>query len=136
MGKRTIEETNAIREPLGLPLKKRAVKPVYKRPAILAESKKAQAQAALAKMLGKKGKDVVNKILSKALDDNDEDQMACLKLVADRIIPASYFDLDKAKGKASNGVTIQILGVGETTINSSPNDEEDDEVIEGEIIDG
>lgn len=132
--KRTIEEINAIREPLGLPLKKRAVSKPRPKPAILPEKKKAQAQAVLAKMLGKKGRDVVNKILAKALDDNDDDQMACLKLVADRIIPASYFDLDKAKGKASNGVTIQILGVGETTINSSPTEEEDD-YIEGELVD-
>jgi hypothetical protein len=133
MTKRTIEEINAIRVPLGFPERKKAVSKSKPRPAILPESKKAQAQAVLAKMLGKKGRDVVNKILAKALDDKDEDQMACLKLVADRIIPASYFDLDKTKNKSS-GVTIQILGVGETTINSSPNEEED-EYIEGELVD-
>jgi hypothetical protein len=113
MTKRTIEEINAIRVPLGFPERKKAVSKSKPRPAILPESKKAQAQAVLAKML--------------------EDQMACLKLVADRIIPASYFDLDKTKNKSS-GVTIQILGVGETTINSSPNEEED-EYIEGELVD-
>lgn len=118
MSRRSIDQINAIRKPLGLPEVKRAVpkKPASK--AILPESKKAKAQSALAKMLGQKGKEVVNKILSKALDDNDEDQMACLKLVADRIIPASYFDVSKEKAK-SNGVTIQIVGVGETTISST-----------------
>ena len=58
--------------------------------------------------------------------------MACLKLVADRIIPASYFDLDKNKQK-SNGVTIQILGVGQTNISS---DTDDEDVYEGEVING
>lgn len=130
-GRRSIEEVNAIRVPQGLPEKKKAVQVRKPKPAILHESKKAKSQAVLAKMLGSKGRDVVNKILAKALDDNDEDQMACLKLVADRIIPTSYFDLDKDKQK-SNGVTIQIVGVGQTTITST---EKEDETIEGELID-
>lgn len=129
-GRRSIEEVNAIRVPLGLPEQKKAVSVRKPKPAILHESKKAKSQAVLAKMLGSKGRDVVNKILAKALDDNDEDQMACLKLVADRIIPASYFDLDKNKQK-SNGVTIQILGVGQTNISS---DTDDEDVYEGEIV--
>ena len=130
-GRRSIEEINAIRVPLGLAEKKKAVQVRKPKPAILHESKKAKSQAVLAKMLGSKGRDVVNKILAKALDDNDEDQMACLKLVADRIIPASYFDLDKNKQK-SNGVTIQIVGVGQTNISS---DESEDDIYEGEVID-
>lgn len=133
-GRRTIKEINEIRTPLGFPEKTKAV-PVRKpKPAILHESKKAKSQAVLAKMLGTKGREVVNKILAKALDDNDEDQMACLRLVADRIIPASYFDLDKNKPKSS-GVTIQILGVGDPIVVSKDDDEEDD-IIEGEVIDG
>lgn len=133
-GRRSIKEINEIRTPLGFPEKKKSV-PVRKpKPAILAESKKAKSQAVLAKMLGSKGRDVVNKILSKALDDTDEDQMACLKLVADRIIPTSYFDLDKNKPKSS-GVTIQILGVGDPVVVSAEADEEDD-AIEGEVLDG
>ncbi len=131
-GRRSIEEVNAIRVPLGLPEKKKAPRPGYKSNAILQESKKAKSQQVSAKMLGSKGRDVVNKILSKALDDNDDDQMACLKLVADRIIPASYFDLDKNKQK-SNGVTIQILGVGQTNISSNDDDED---ILEGEVING
>lgn len=67
-------------------------------------------------MLGNKGKSVVQKVLDKALNDDDEDQMACLKLVMDRVIPADY--LTKAKGR-SNQITIQVMGVGETIINSS-----------------
>lgn len=118
-GRRSIEETNKIREANGLPL---IQKKEPKSKAILPESKKARAQEVLATMLGRKGKNVVQKVLDKALNDEDEDQMACLKLVMDRILPADY--LNKVKGK-SNQISIQIMGVGETTIQSSEVEEED-----------
>lgn len=117
-GRRSIEETNKIREANGLPL---IQKKEPKSKAILPESKKARAQEVLATMLGRKGKNVVQKVLDKALNDEDEDQMACLKLVMDRILPADY--LNKVKGK-SNQISIQIMGVGETTIQSSEVEEE------------
>lgn len=118
-GRRSIEETNKIREANGLPL---IQKKEPKSKAILPESKKARAQEVLATMLGRKGKNVVQKVLDKALNDEDEDQMACLKLVMDRILPADY--LAKVKGK-SNQISIQIMGVGETTIQSSEVEEEE-----------
>lgn len=118
-GRRSIEETNKIREANGLPL---IQKKEPKSKAILPESKKARAQEVLATMLGRKGKNVVQKVLDKALNDEDEDQMACLKLVMDRILPADY--LNKVKGK-SNQISIQIMGVGETTIQSSEVEEEE-----------
>lgn len=118
-GRRSIEETNKIREANGLPL---IQKKEPKSKAILPESKKARAQEVLATMLGRKGKNVVQKVLDKALNDEDDDQMACLKLVMDRILPADY--LAKVKGK-SNQISIQIMGVGETTIQSSEVEEED-----------
>jgi hypothetical protein len=116
-GRRSIEETNKIREANGLPL---IQKKEPKSKAILPESKKARAQEVLATMLGRKGKNVVQKVLDKALNDEDDDQMACLKLVMDRILPADY--LAKVKGK-SNQISIQIMGVGETTIQSSEEEE-------------
>lgn len=122
-GRRSIEETNKIREANGLPL---IQKKEPKSKAILPESKKARAQEVLATMLGRKGKNVVQKVLDKALNDEDEDQMACLKLVMDRILPADY--LNKVKGK-SNQISIQIMGVGETTIQSS------EEEVEEELVD-
>lgn len=88
--------------------------------AILPISKKARAQEILAEMLGRESKYIVEKVLHKALDDTDDDQMACLKIVMDRILPADY--LEKAKGK-SNQISIQIMGVGETTIQSSEEEE-------------
>jgi predicted DNA-binding protein len=94
--------------------KQKINKKAYKSTAILPEKKKARAQEVLAEMLGRKSKYIVQKVLDKALDDADDDQMACLKLVMDRILPADY--LSKVKGK-SNQIQINISGVGqETTI--------------------
>ena len=130
-GRRSIEDTNKIREANGLPL---IQKKEPKSKAILPESKKARSQEVLATMLGRKGKSVVQKVLDKALNDEDDDQMACLKLVMDRILPADY--LAKVKGK-SNQISIQIMGVGETTIQSSE-EEVDEELVDvdyEEVID-
>lgn len=107
----------------------RPVKAEQKKP-ILTQSKKARSQEVLAEMLGKKSKYVVQKVLDKALNDEDEDQMACLKIVMDRVLPADY--LAKMKNK-SNSIQIQIMGVGETVISSN------EETIDGdfeEIEDG
>lgn len=90
------------------PVSNNLTKPVSK--AILPVSAKARHQEILAGMLNKKGKAVIQKILDKALNDEDKDQMACLKIVADRIIPADY--LTKASGK-SNQINISITGIGQ-----------------------
>lgn len=94
--------------------------------AILPQSKKARAQEVLAEMLGRKSKYIVQKVLDKALDDEDKDQMACLQLVMDRVLPKDY--ITKAKGNG-NQISIQIIGVGETTINA----EENDDVVDAEF---
>ena len=108
-----------------LPPKSQINKKVTKRKsnAILPESKKARAQEVLAEMLGRKGKYIVQKVLDKALTDGDPDQMACLKLVMDRVLPADY--LSKVKGK-SNQISINITGVGqEVTLTGNEIDNED-----------
>lgn len=89
-------------------INKKVAKP--KSNAILPESKKARAQEVLAEMLGRKSKYIVQKVLDKALDDNDKDQMACLSIVMDRILPKDY--MSKVKGK-SNQIQINITGVGQ-----------------------
>jgi hypothetical protein len=108
----------------------RPVKAEQKKP-ILTQSKKARSQEVLAEMLGKKSKYVVQKVLDKALNDEDEDQMACLKIVMDRVLPADY--LAKMKNK-SNNIQIQIMGVGETVISSNeePIDGDFEEIEDGE----
>ena len=134
-GRPALVRLNKERAEQGLPpvLPKQSInKKVVKRKsdAILPVSKKARAQEVLAEMLGRKSKYIVQKVLDKALDDNDEDQMACLKLVMDRVLPADY--LAKAKGK-SNQISITISGVGESTVIGQEVD--DDEYIDAEIID-
>ena len=122
-GRRSIDETNKIRASLGLSV---IPKKKPKSNAILPNERKARAQEILSEMLTKKSKAIVQRIMDKALNDEDEDQMACLKLCVDRMIPVSYFEKEKSGNK---GVTIQIVGVGQTTI-------QEDDIIDGEVIDG
>lgn len=96
--------------------------------AILPATKKARSQEILAGMLNKKGQAVIQKILDKALNDEDQDQMACLKLVADRIIPADY--LSKASGKG-NQINISITGIGQVEVEAV----DDYDVQDAEIVD-
>lgn len=102
----------------------------YKSEATLPVSKKQRHQEILAEMLGKKSKNIVQKILEKALDDNDKDQMECMKIVVDRVLPKEYFAKAKSSG---NSINIQIMGVGgETIIDTSETIEaEYDEIEDG-----
>lgn len=122
-GRRSIDETNKIRASLGLTVIPKATR---KNTAILSNEKKARAQEILATMLTKKSTAIVQRIMDKALDDNDDDQMACLKMCMDRMIPVSYFEKEKQGNK---GVTIQIVGVGQATV-------QEEDIIDGEVLDG
>ena len=79
-----------------------------------------------ARLLSTTGTKVIDTVLRKALDDNDKDQVACLKMCLDRMLPTSLFEKD-AKGQR-NAVTINITGLGETKVEAV-------EEIEAEIID-
>lgn len=108
---------------------KKINKKVTKSNAILPESKKARAQEVLAEMLGRKSKYIVQKVLDKALDDNDKDQMACLQIVIDRVMPKDYFTKIKSK---SNQISINITGVGQEVTMEHDVVEADYEVEDGE----
>lgn len=54
-----------------------------------------------------KSEAVLQKILDVALDDEHKNQAACMKLVIDRILPASYFEKDKKTGGVG-GVTVVV----------------------------
>lgn len=97
--------------------------PKRKSDAILPVSKKARAQEILAEMLTRKGQYVVKRILDKALDDGDKDQLECLKIVIDRILPKDYIN----KVKSSNQIQINISNVGDVV--------EVQDVIEAEFED-
>jgi hypothetical protein len=79
-----------------------------------------------ARLLSTTGTKVIDTVLRKALDDADKDQVACLKMCLDRMLPASLFEKD-AKGQR-NAVTINITGLGETKVEAL-------ETIEAEIVD-
>ena len=75
-------------------------------------------------MIRSGGKDVAEKVIQIALNDEHPGQMAALKMCMDRTLPVSMFEKDKAQRSA---VTINITGLGETPVNISS--------IEDEVID-
>lgn len=79
------------------------------------------------------GKDVVEKMISIALNDNHPAQMAAIKMCVDRTLPVSMFEKDKSQRSA---ITINITGIGAptvatTTIEEEPKDIEDIEAKDG-----
>lgn len=71
-----------------------------------------------------KSRKVLEKIFDAALDDDHKNQSAAWKLLADRIIPVSYFEKDKVGGGKS-GINITISTVGK---------QDEATVVEGEIV--
>ena len=80
-----------------------------------------------------KSRKVLDSIFDAALNDEHKNQAAAWKLVMDRILPVAAFEKDIVKGSGKNSISINITGVGATTISSTSNDGED--YIEGEVID-
>jgi hypothetical protein len=77
------------------------------------------------------GKDVVEKMISIALNDNHPAQMAAIKMCVDRTLPVSMFEKDKSQRSA---VTITITGIGAPTVAATviePDDIQDVEVKNG-----
>jgi hypothetical protein len=70
---------------------------------------------------------IVNKVIEKALNDDDKDQMIALKLCLDRILPVSLFE--RAKDHR-NAIQINIMGLDSPTIDSKTIEVEDVEFTE------
>ena len=64
------------------------------------------------RLIKSSGKDVVEKMISIALNDNHPAQMAAIKMCVDRTLPVSMFEKDKSQRSA---VTINITGIGAPT---------------------
>lgn len=60
-------------------------------------------------MIRSGGKDVAEKVIQIALNDNHPGQMAALKMCMDRSLPVSMFEKDKGQRSAVN---ITISGIG------------------------
>ena len=63
-------------------------------------------------MIRSGGKDVAEKVIQIALNDDHPGQMTALKMCMDRTLPVSMFEKDKQQRSA---VTISITGLGVTT---------------------
>ena len=71
---------------------------------------------------------IFNKLLQKATDDDDRDQMAALKLIADRLAPVTQFTEAGVNGSNNGKVVINIAGLTSPTIEGR--------VIDAEDVDG
>jgi hypothetical protein len=78
-------------------------------------------------MIRSGGKDVAQKVIEIALNDEHPGQMAALKMCIDRTLPISMFEKDKSQRSA---VTINITGIGEPTL-LNPDEAEDVEAKYG-----
>ena len=77
---------------------------------------------------------VLETILSAALDDEHKNQAAAWKIVVDRMLPVGMFEKDVLASGGKNSIQINITGVGSTSVVGSS--ESEDDIIDGEIIDG
>ena len=74
-------------------------------------------------MIRSGGKDVAQKVIEIALNDEHPHQLVALKMCLDRTLPVSMFEKDKSQRSA---VTINITGLGvePTVIDEQPEDVE------------
>ena len=75
---------------------------------------------------------VLEVIFDAALDNDHKNQAAAWKLVMDRVLPTAAFEKDVVKSGGKNSISINITGVGATTISS---EQAEDDYIEGEYVD-
>jgi len=79
------------------------------------------------------GKDVVEKMISIALNDNHPAQMAAIKMCVDRTLPVSMFEKDKSQRSA---IHINITGIGAPTVATTTVEEEPKDIEDIEAKDG
>lgn len=72
-----------------------------------------------ARLLGTSGEKIINTLISKALDPDDKDQAACLKMCIDRVLPLSAFDASKNSGGTPQ-ISINITGLTGNVVDSTP----------------
>lgn len=65
-----------------------------------------------ARLLGTNGEKIITTLISKALDPTDKDQVACLKMCVDRVLPLSAFDTSKQSGGTPQ-ISINITSLGQ-----------------------
>ena len=101
-----------------------AIKEVLEKPI----NHKKQALKLFDQVISAKADTVFKKLLQKAMDDGDRDQMAALKLVTDRLAPLAKFDDSSSAGGGAGKVVINISGLTNTTVEGRTIDAEDVDV--------
>lgn len=83
-----------------------------------------------------KSRKVLQVIFDAALDNDHKNQAAAWKIITDRILPVGGFEKE-AGGLKQNAITVNITGVDGVSIDSppvTPKDGDDDDFIEGEVV--
>jgi hypothetical protein len=87
---------------------------------------KKQALKLFDQVISANAESVFKKLLKKATDDDDKDQMAALKLIADRLAPMTSFAEGTAGGSGAGKVVINISGLNpQATVEGRVIDAED-----------
>ncbi len=95
----------------GRPIKMTIQRYAENPPAILPKTDHQRIRELKELMIRSGGKDVAEKVIQIALNDEHPGQMAALKMCMDRTLPVSMFEKDKSQRSA---ITISITGLGET----------------------
>jgi hypothetical protein len=99
----------------GRPLKMTIQRYAENPPAILPKTDHQRIKELKELMIRSGGKDVAEKVIQIALNDDHPGQMAALKMCMDRTLPVSMFEKDKQQRSAIN-ITISGIGVESPTI--------------------
>jgi hypothetical protein len=95
----------------GRPLKMTIQRYAENPPAVLPKTDHQRIKELKELMIRSGGKDVAEKVIQIALNDDHPGQMAALKMCMDRTLPIGMFEKDKNQRSAIN---ITITGLGET----------------------
>jgi hypothetical protein len=103
----------------GRPLKMTIQRYAENPPAILPKTDHQRIKELKELMIRSGGKDVAEKVIQIALNDDHPGQMAALKMCMDRTLPIGMFEKDKSQRSA---ITINITGLGQepTVIDAQP----------------
>ena len=71
-----------------------------------------------ARLLGTSGDKIIETLIHKALDPNDKDQIAALKMCVDRVLPLSVFDAAKNSGQSPQ-ISINITGLNSPSVDAN-----------------
>lgn len=82
---------------------------MYKAPMVLPKTDYQRVKELKELMIKSGGKNVAQKVIDIALNDEHPGQMAAIKMCLDRALPISLFEKDKQQRSA---VTINITGIG------------------------